>query len=270
MKQLLQSLLILCLIFVACENEETHTSNPSDAKYGLTITTSKEVSVGCGTVIGFIHYSIANPIEDGKFDAAADVVWVTQIDISKNGQVTYHIARNESVEPRTAIITLTYEDESQSVVITQAGVEPDTIIEAPMLTGHYYGQIATPLYNYYLCFTDKGLDSNYLTSMPDAYYYIVDLFLEEEPVDDNLRVPNGIYTYDESSGAPGTFAYFSWYQETNSNGFPVLQRPYTSGTLVVEDNKLTLTVLLEANNEHPAQRHVVIYEGDYSLINMGY
>ena len=247
MKQLLQSLLMLCLIFAACENEETHTSNPSDAKYGLTITTSKEVSVGCGTVIGFIHYSIANPIEDGKFEA-----------------------RNESVEPRTAIITLIYEDESQSVVITQAGVEPDTIIEAPMFTGHYYGQIATPLYNYYLCFTDKGLDSNYLTSMPDAYYYIVDLFLEEELVDDNLRVPNGIYTYDKSSGAPGTFAYFSWYQETNSNGFPVLQRPYTSGTLVVEDNKLTLTVLLEANNEHPAQRHVVIYEGDYSLINMGY
>lgn len=261
---------LLSFIFAACECDIPSRDNSVDGSdgYNFAILTDRKVSVGSGTAIGFISYSIDNPTETGVVDATPSVPWVTSLDCSTYGKVMYSIARNESAEERQATITLTYEDTSLDVVITQAGIEPDTIIEAPKLTGHYYGTIATPINNFYLCFTDSGLGSNYLTNVPNAYYYIVDLFLDAEPVDEYFRVPDGEYTYDMSSGASGTFAYFSWYQENDSAGFPMLQRKYSSGTLVVEGNKLTLTVTLVASDDKPVEQHVVTYEGDYRLYDL--
>lgn len=258
----------VCSMFAACETDSYKDLSSDDSYCGLKVTTSSEVSVGCGSVIGFINYTLENTVEGEAVSATADVEWVTELDCSMYGKVTYHIARNESSESRVATITLSYDDASCDVVVTQAGVAPDTIVEAPMLVGHYYGTKVTPINNFYLCFSDNGLDYRNLTTKPDTYYYIVDLFLDAEPVDGDFRVPDGVYTYDESSGASGTFAYFSWYQENNSRGEATLQRRYTSGTLIVEGDKLSLTVMLEATNENPSERHVVQFEGDYSLVDM--
>ena len=260
---------LVSLMFVACETDD-HQDLPA---YDLRVTTSQEVSVGCGSVVGFINYTLERAadteiIYGDSVHATADVEWVTALDCSVYGKVTYHIARNESSEPRVATVTLFIRDVSCDVVITQAGVAPDTVVEAPMVTGHYYGTKATSINNYYVCFSDNGLDYRNLTCKPDTYYYIVDLFLDAEPVDGNFRVPDGVYTYDGSSGASGTFAYFSWYQENDSRGNAVLQRRYTSGTLTVEGCKLTLSVMLEATDAYPSERYIVKFDGDYALVDM--
>lgn len=265
MRRLFLLALFLCSICVACEPVENNTIDKSS---NLTITSSRSVNVGCGTVIGIIYYTIETLSEATTVSATADVDWVTSLDCSTYGTIVFYIARNDSAESRMATVTVTYEDESYNVVITQAGITPDTVVEAPMVTGHYYGKIATPINNYYLCFTDKGLDSNNLTQNPDTYYYFVDLFLDAEPVDENFRVPDGTYTYDISSGESGTFAYFSWYQENDYQGVTSLRRTYTDGTLVVDGDRLTLTVTLEPYDGRLSERHVVTYEGDYALVDM--
>lgn len=267
MKRLLLLAALIGYMLTSCESNESIPTN-DDTSHGFEITSSTEVKVDSGSVVGFISYTVANPTVSGTVDATTDVVWVTSLDCSVYGKVTFTLARNESIEQRQAIITLSYEGESHDVTIIQAGIEPNTIIEAPILTGHFYGRISTPTNNFYLCFSDNGLGTNYLTNNPNTYYYIADLYLDDEPVDENFRVPDGTYTYDMSSGAPGTFAYFSWYQENDASGFPALQRRYSSGTLVVDGNKLTLTVLLEATDSEPVERHVVTYEGDYKLIDL--
>ncbi len=267
MKRLLLFAAIVSAIFTSCE------SDPEGGKqgnnYGFEVTTDLEINMSNSSALGFINYTIESPTAEGVVTATADVDWIKSLNTEKYGKVSYSVDFNESTNARTGIISLAYEDAVINVTINQAGAKPDTVIEVPVLTGHYYGTISTPTYNYYLCFSNKGLDSNNLTNNPDTYYYIVDLFLNEAPVDDNFRVPDGTYYYDMSSGAPGTFAYYSWYQEVDSMGNVSFQREYMDGsTLTVEGNKLTLSAILASTDEFLTERHVVTYEGDYSLVDM--
>ena len=126
------------------------------------------------------------------------------------------------------------------------------------------------MYNYYLIFSDLGLDSNNMYSVPNAHYYLVDLFLLETPADmANITIPVGTYEFDKtSSGFANTFTdTYSWYQinDEQGNASSKNQISYESGKLIVEEGKVTLEVTLIIDDV--LEKHTVIYEGDYAFIN---
>ena len=185
--------------------------------------------------------------------------------------VTFRTQANPDAEPRVGVVTVSYDKSSFTVTITQKLSEAPTNeqITAAYLQGKYYG-VQQGLYNYYLAFSDLGLDSNDKYSVPNAHYYFVDLYLDVEPTDmTNIVVPNGVYEFDiTNSGFANTFTdSFSWYQINNEQGYalPENQIHFEVGKLTVEDGKVTLEVRMQIN--YMQKTHVVTYEGAYSLID---
>ena len=170
---------------------------------------------------------------------------------------------------REGIITVTYDRSQFNVTVIQELSEAPTsiVFEAEFLQGKYYG-VQGGLFNYYLVFSDLGLDANNMYSTPNAHYYFVDLYLPNAPEDmENIIVPNGEYEYDiTNSGWPNTFTHsFSWYHINDETGFQLSTSYYDTGKLIVEDGKVTLEVTLTIDARQ--ENHKVVYEGDWSLMD---
>lgn len=266
MKKLLSILALVSLIVTACEPAGNEAKNSA-----IKLTTDAEVNISSGSAMGIIKYDLVTPIEGAKVEATADVEWINNFGYKEMGKITYSVEQNPDETPRTGIITVTYDSSSFQVTINQAG-NPAPInktITDFKLYGKYYG-IQSGLYNYYLIFSDFGLDSNNMYSVPEARYYFVDLFLNEAPADlNNVTIPVGTYDFDKTnSGFAGTFTdTYSWYQINDAGGSAPSesQISYESGKLTVEEGKVTLEVTLFIGDVQ--EKHTVVYEGDYSFLN---
>ena len=278
MKRIFAILTIVSLVFAACEPvDDGGGNNNIDNNAPQIILKSKaEVTVGCGNVMGFISYELVNPSTELTVEATANVEWIGEFDYKSMGKVGYKAESNPGIDPRVGVVTISYGDSKIEVNVTQEGnpVPTDIKIEAPILTGHYYGNVQG-LYNFYLVFSDKGMSSyeaiyghNYF-NVANAYYYVIDLYLSTEATNEECTVPNGTYGFDrKSQGWPDQFGHeFSWLQTNDENGFSTAQRQFEDGTLTVEDGKVTLNVIMYNENQQE-ESHTVIYEGDYSLIDM--
>ena len=286
MKRIFAIFSIALLAFAACEGTEDTNVNGGDNnlpndndnnKPHITISKT-EISVGSGVAMGFIRYELVNPEEGLTVDATADVNWITDVDFKNMGKIGFKTQSNPDADSRVGVITVTYGETSIDVTITQEGSpQPVNItVEAPMLTGHYYG-LQGGLYNFYLAFTDKGMSAyeplpnhNYF-NVPNAWYYIVDLYLDkpaENKEGEPIIVPNGTYGFDEvSQGWPNMFGHeFSWLQQNDAYGNSGSQTLFDDGELVVEDGKVTLTVKMTIKGTE--ETHTVTYEGDYELVDM--
>lgn len=277
MKNIYAILAVVAMLFVACE-PATQDVN-SNQKSQLKLTTSDAVTVGSGNAMGFIKYEILESVEGAEVKAEADVNWIGDFDYSSTGQIGYSVKANPDAEPRTGIITVSYDKSSFTVTVTQKLSENPTneYITATYLQGKYYGNYAPlqdGMYNYYIALSDLGMNmdptatDNFTT--PNAYYYIVDLYLDTPPADmNNIVLPNGVYEYDiTNSGFMNTFTKSgSWYRIVDESGFPMPEYEvhYDKGTLTVEDGKVTLEITLEI--DHMQKTHVVTYEGAHSLID---
>lgn len=266
MKKLLSILALLSLIFTACEPADNETKDAA-----IKLTTDAEVNIGCGSAMGMLKYELVKPIEGATVEATANVEWITNFGYKEMGKITYNVESNPDETPRTGIITVTYDSSSFQVTINQAGNPAPTnkTITDFKLYGKYYG-IQSGLYNYYLIFSDLGLDDSNMYSVPNAHFYLVDLFLDEAPADTtNITIPVGTYDFDKSnSGFAGTFTDTnSWYQINDDQGFASSENQisYESGKLTVEEGKVTLEVTLFIGDVK--EKHTVIYEGNYSFIN---
>lgn len=266
MKKLLSIVALFALIFTSCEiaNKEVKSS-------AIKLVTDSEVNISSGSAMGFIKYELVTPVDGITIEATADVEWISNFGYKEMGKITYNVEQNPDETPRTGIITVTYDKSSFQVTINQAGNPAPTnkTISDFTLQGKYYG-IQSGLYNYYLIFSDLGLDSNNMYSVPNARYYLVDLFLDEAPADTtNITIPVGTYDFDKSnSGFAGTFTdTYSWYQINDNEGFASSENQisYESGKLTVEEGKVTLEVTLFIGDIK--EKHTVVYEGDYSFIN---
>lgn len=273
MKNIYAILAVVAMLFVACEPATQDVNSNQESQ--LKLTTSDAVSVGSGNAMGFIKYEILESVEGAEVKAEADVNWIGDFDYSSTGQIGYSVKANPDAEPRTGVITVSYDKSSFTVTVTQKLSENPTneYITATYLEGKYYGNytgLSEGMYNYYLAFSDLGLDAENNFSTPNAHYYFVDLFLDVEPTDmANIVVPNGVYEYDiTNSGFMNTFTHSSsWYQINDETGFaiPGYQIHYDKGTLTVEDGKVTLEITLEI--DHMQKTHIVTYEGAHSLID---
>ncbi|MBQ6612902.1 MAG: BACON domain-containing protein [Alistipes sp.] len=264
MKNLFTFLAIATLLFTACELIETQNNSAQ-----IKLISSERVNVGSGSAMGIIKYEILDLIIGAEVKATADVDWIGNFNLKEQGKIQYTIERNPDDEVREGTITITYDKSQLEITVVQALSEDPTNkdVDMPMLQGKYYG-IQSGMYNYYLVFTDLGMDSNNLFYTPNARYYFVDLYLLTEPEDmNNIVVPIGEYEYDiTNSGYANTFIEsFSWYQINDESGVDISQTDYEKGKLTVEDGKITLDITLEINSIE--ENHKVVYVGDYSLID---
>lgn len=268
MKNIFALFATMAMLFVACEPA---VDEPTPSSQQIKLTTDAAITINSGSTMGFIKYEILEQIEGAEVKAEADVDWIGSFDYSSQGKIGYSVQANPNAEPRVGVITISYDKSTLTVTITQKLSENPTNEQfaATYLQGKYYG-LQSGLYNYYLAFSDLGLDANNMYSVPNAHYYFVDLFLDVEPTDmANIVVPNGVYEFDISnSGFANTFTNsFSWYQVNDDKGFaaPGSITHYEKGKLTVEDNKVTLEVTMEI--DHMQKTHTVVYEGSHFLID---
>ena len=134
------------------------------------------------------------------------------------------------------------------------------------LDGEYYGDyFRAGVGNYYLHLSTKGFQDN---GMPwaNTTYYRIDLYGEmyDGPVSDIVPIPVGTYTLDkQNTCAKGTFTHHNSKRLTsNSEGYFYDEQSFENGKLVVEQNKMTLTVLVDN------LQHIVTYEGKPMVADM--
>ena len=265
MKKFISFLAISSLLFTACNN----TNDDVDSNTQIKLTSSAEVKVNSGSAMAFITYDILEMVAGAEVKAEANVSWIGNFDYRQQGKINFTVERNPNAEPREGVITVSYDKSKFEVKVIQALSETPTnkVISAPRLQGKYYGNVEG-LYNYYLAFTDLGMDASNMFDTPNAYYYFVDLYLEVEPSDmSHIKVPVGVYEFDANNMPIGdTFKeQWSWYQINDESGIPASQTHYESGKLTVEEDKVTLEITMTIDNIQ--ETHKVVYEGDYSLLD---
>lgn len=266
MKKFLSFFAIVALLFTACENPNDDVQGNNEQ---IKLTSSTEVKVNSGSAMAFINYEILEMVAGAEVKAEANVSWIGNFDYRQQGKINFTVERNPDAEPREGVITVSYDKSKLEVKIIQALSETPTnkVISAPLLQGKYYGNVQG-LYNYYLIFSDLGMDASNMFSTPNAYYYFVDLYLEVEPSDmSHIKVPVGVYEFDANNMPIGdTFKeQWSWYQINDESGVDASQTHYESGILTVEENKVTLEITMTI--DHVQETHKVVYEGDWSLID---
>lgn len=273
MNKLLSLLALTALLFVACENTDSPNGG-GDKTATITLTSDAELQLDHTKTSVMITYTIENMTSELTVEATADVEWIYNFTYKDMGSILFIVDDNKKMEAREGNITVTYGESSFTVNVKQAGSPTPSEVEvvAPMATGHYYGTATQGYYNYYIALTDKGMSSyepekgvSYF-SVPDAYYYIIDIFTNVKPADDKFMLPDGTYRVASGGVMHSINKDTSWYQKNDDKGFASSQSKFENGNLVVEDGKMTLVVDFFANDQ--LETHTVTYEGDYSLIDM--
>ena len=264
MRYILSILAAVALLFTSCD-----TANENAENQQIKLTTKSVIKVGSDNIIAFIQFDILEFISGAKVEAEANVDWIGKFDYQQQGKITFTIDTNPNGEPREGIITLTYDKSKLEVKVIQALNEnpSNKTIVAKYLQGKYYGYMQG-FYNYYLIFSDLGMDKSGLYSTPNAHYYFVDLYLDVEPSDmENITVPVGVYDFDPNDQPIGdTFKReWSWYQINDESGVNTAQICYEDGLLTIEEGKVTLNVTLEV--DYRIENHTIIYEGDFFLFD---
>lgn len=270
MKKIFSLFAVVALLFASCEKAaEDKTTPEQPATEQIKLVTNDTMKVSSGSAMAFIKYEILELVEGAKVEVSANVDWIYDFKQNEQNKISFTIGANPEAVGREGIITVTYDRSQFNVTVIQELSEAPTsiVFEAEFLQGKYYG-VQGGLFNYYLAFSDLGLDANNMYSTPNAHYYFVDLYLPNAPEDmENIIVPNGEYEYDiTNSGWPNTFTHsFSWYHINDETGFQLGTAHYDTGKLIVEDGKVTLEVTLTIDARQ--ENHKVVYEGDWSLID---
>ena len=267
MKKLIALLALLTIAFVACE--PIGIGDDSTLSAGLTITSKEVVSVGNGSTMGIITYTIDTPIEGATVEAESNVEWINSFNFSQMGKIGYKVDANNSYDAREGEVTIKYNNlVAARIIFKQAGkVRPEEVaVKIDYALGHYFGDYANINYNYYLVLSTSNYDAN------GSFYaagekYFLDIYSAERPADYNhIRVPDGVYTFNPNNdGKEGTFLEsYSIYKHYDINGYQVDEKQYAEGKLTVEGDKLTLELVFVGEESNI---YVVTYEGGYSMMD---
>lgn len=252
------------LVLIGCKDPEQPTPE-------LTLTSASVMNFGAEAANGTISYKLVNPVSGTQIATSASHNWVSDFDTSTEGRVAFSVAANPTTEMRSAIVTIAYGGEVVDVAVNQAGAEPlpeDVEFEATALSGlyngYYMGYYTSPNYYFYLSdHSVEGMESNEATFAPNGTYYLIDLFVEEEPTEEPITIAEGVYTYNNSGeNLAGTFTSYSRHFKTNSAGEEVDEQTFTEGTLTVTAEGMTLVV-----TDTEGVEHTVTYSGSYEFYN---
>ncbi|MBQ5736555.1 MAG: BACON domain-containing protein, partial [Alistipes sp.] len=175
MKNILSFFAIAALLFTACEKPKTGNTDDPQGSEQIRLISNDVINVGSGAAMGLIQYEILEMVAGAEVKAEANVSWIGNFDYRQQGKINFTVERNPNAEPREGVITVSYDKSKFEVKIIQALSENPTNkeIKSPLLQGKYYGSYSgsNGLHNYYLAFTDLGMDASNNFYTPNAYYY---------------------------------------------------------------------------------------------------
>ena len=269
MKKLFYLLLALPMLLAACEKTPEPTPEPGPdgplpgpAPELYLVSNSVQYFEAAGGA-GEIEYTLKHAKSAPQATCQAE--WVTDITVvAAESKVTFVVAPNEG-EEREATLTLSYETITIDVTIKQEAAEAPTgvVFEATVFGGEYYGDYyAENAGNYYIWLADKGFDEDGY-ELANGTYYFIDIFTElyDGEISDFVNLPVGEYTLDATNScAVGTFTQeYSELVKTDEEANIVSEEFFDSGKLVVTENSVTLTVVIEG------VEHTVTYTGSTAV-----
>lgn len=231
-----------CVIFMtACDKNNGDDPNPPAPDDGITFNMTEDTVTspieGGDLSLG---YSLSSRPEEGQFVVTmlSGESWVSYVaDNPESNSLTVNVESNDG-EPREGILAIRFDYNGgsllDSVTISQEGKDYDVFIDAKDLDGEYY----TGEKDYYIWVSTLGMWEDGSEGLN------IDLFAEGEPeVEDYLwngqpykrviSIPEGTYTFDPSSHAPGTFSNRSFYGV--ASGYYYIPQYYiTEGTVWVK------------------------------------
>lgn len=211
-----------------------------------------------------VEYTVTNPVENAGLEVDVQGVdWISDIDTSVEGKVSFTVAETDVNEPRSIVLTLRYVYEGGEAM-AQINVIQDANTLAKDVTlsyagGYYYGNRmgTTDCVMYYVWLTESPISGGYLGS-GDNYAFAI---FAAEPEDmTTLAPPAGTYTFSTSYES-GTF------EAENSryvNGDDGSEIAFTDGTLVItkDGDQYTYTAIV---TDSKGDQHRVVYTGPVSL-----
>ena len=244
---------------VACE---TTTPAQVDENAVLTLTSEQILNFNPMGGKGTITYTLTDAKANALPSAVSGAAWVTDITVAED--ITFNVAANDGAEDRSAVIVVSYGEQSFTVHIKQtfdpyASWNVDVEFVATALNGEYYGTAYSTDPNYFAILSKNGT-----TGWSDLYvdtYYRFDIF-SKTPADANAPVlPFGTYTFDEYSlGVGDTFGKeYSVRLETFQSG-QLQETKIEDGVIYITDNKFEAILKLSDGKVHR-----VVYEGSLAL-----
>ena len=220
-----------------------------------------------------IKYKIVNPVEGGMMSAASKEDWVGEFDCNTDGQVSFTVALNETLEDRNSILTLTYtygEDEENvnvQVNLIQGAGYKYTLKATSFLGAYYkdtYGNNDEDTYDTWLS------DEPWVDEKPTdgGTYYLLTLYLDGDPVDPEHPLPVlGTYTLGEEGRTDDmTMSIDDSHYVTYPVGSEKKTLYFTDGTLTVSQGEGSTLVFDAVLTDTNGDRHHVTYSGNAEYI----
>jgi hypothetical protein len=198
-----------------------------------------------------INYTVENAVDGASVTASADVDWITIVDNSVAGKVSFSVAENTTTDSRAGIVTIVYPGAKKSVDVTvqQDGVSTGAETTAEFdfskqgyANGKDMSAAAVAIDSNVSIVFNKGSNSNpakYYTSGTAVRCYGGNNFTVSST---SKTITKIVFTYGSSDGSnaitatPGSFATNTWTGESNSIKFTI---GGTSGNRRIKTIKVT-------------------------------
>ena len=239
-------LLLLVTVLTLAAGCNKH-DKPTPPKQTVTIT-SDTIIVGC---IGGPQYSIECTLlgngDNTRLWASSDAEWLT---IKSCGvrSINFVVESNPEDTPREATITAHFGEGSDSITITQRPRADKEFVAYSIEGSEYYGKGEHGMYNYYVVLSSYGLANNG-NMAEDSTYYLFDLYSTKNTYrDNNWRIPNGEYSFENG----GIGSEYSYYCKTgvatteDGSDVAVEEMTFTSASLTVTNGHIEARVTLES------------------------
>lgn len=261
--------LAVALLMAACEGGEI--GNGATNSQHLTITSANSFEVSAEGEVVAVNYTITSPISSTEvtttiIEGAEAIAEVTH---PATGTILISVTANPAAAKRMAIVNVCYAEEVASIIISQAagngngnsgnGNEDIITFNALKFNGYYYGQKYGEGSDRYVIFlSDKGMN-NGGQAYPNSTYYYIDAFGPVATGSAPYTLPNGTYKWDiTNGGAPYTINTENT-QMMETTDSDVITSYASNATMVVENNKITLEMVVNGI------KHRVTYSGEFIL-----
>lgn len=222
------------------------TEQPEQPEIEFQLTSDTVVELSCDGGMFVITYAITNPDENLAVDVDIKAGWISLTDAldATPNQVKLYAEANQSVEPRSAEVVVTYGEFKANVLVNQAADER----LLPYLSGIYYGDYYGAGYNYTVVLSTA---QNVLDVVTGDYYLaeghkylFIDLFSAEPSAEYNVKfnVPAGEYLFDvdNTAMAGSVGAEYTYFYDATAEGEQV---SFVGGNVVVAENFIEATMM---------------------------
>lgn len=228
MKKLLFYIIALLSVATAlngCKNDEEATELPPPV-----ISVKEPKTYSCGEKSYSVRYSIENPREGVKLEAATGTKWITSLGVSEDA-ITFTLMENSSDKERSGSIELSYQGaEPVSLKIKQYEYSETPVISAPQLIDiGCYGGAKSILYQI------KNPDDNGELKANSDVDWISSILIEEEKIS---------FTVGENlSDSERTGRIILSYNGAESVKVTVKQKKYTAPEIQVQTQSFDVSFI---------------------------